>query len=205
MKSIAVIGDLVGSKNIKDRHNVQQKLQSGLNLVNRANKTLTAPYRIILGDEFQAVYNKADRLFFDLLHISLAIYPHQIRFVIGIGEITAKLSEDSVVGMDGPAFYSARDSLSKLKKGDSLFFISSEISENKLINQSLALISEEIKSWNENRLKVFVSLNSGWDVSRIAGELNISQRAVYKSIKDGAVVTISDTFKEINAIINRSL
>lgn len=205
MKSIAVIGDLVRSKNIKERNKVQQNLQSALNIVNRGNKSLSAPYKIILGDEFQSVYKNADRIFFDLLKIYQSIFPQRIRFSVGVGEITAMLADDSVAGMDGPAFYSARKDLLTLKKSESLFYLSAEILEKKLINQTLALISEEIKSWNENRLKVFVMMNSGFEVTRIADELNLSERAVYKSIKDGAVITISDTFREISAIINRNL
>lgn len=205
MKKISVIGDLINSKKIIDRNGIQQKLQSGINLVNRGNPNLQAPYKIILGDEFQAVYNNADSIFFDMLRIAESVFPQKIRFSIGIGEITALFSDNSVEGMDGPAFYAARDGMTIVKKSNSLFYLNSVIKENKLINHTLTLVSEEIKSWNENRLKVFVMNCLNYDINRIAAELNLSKRAVYKTIKDGSIPVISDTFKEIGLIINENL
>ena len=86
MKKIVLIGDIVDSKSISERGKIQSQLNTVFKKINN-DKLLLSPYTITLGDEFQAVYSKADSVFNHIWQISLAIYPLKIRFSIGAGNI----------------------------------------------------------------------------------------------------------------------
>ena len=75
MQYLALIGDIVDSKQLRDRGKFQTTLASTLKTVSSRNATLVSPYTITLGDEFQAVYKSADRLFLDIFSILRDIHP----------------------------------------------------------------------------------------------------------------------------------
>ena len=101
---IALIGDIIESKKIQKRAEAQKKLLLQFNKINSISKTLASPYTITLGDEFQALYKKADDLFRDIWRIALLLHPERIRFSIGVGELSTKINKKQSIGMDGPAF-----------------------------------------------------------------------------------------------------
>src|SRR4051794_22304060 len=86
MKVIAIIGDIVASKALQRRAAFQRRLAATLAATNRANAALASPYTITLGDEFQAVYRSADRLWIDVVEILAAIHPVEARFALGVGD-----------------------------------------------------------------------------------------------------------------------
>ncbi len=143
MNKIVLIGDIISSKKIKDRSAVQKKLNNAFKKINSSNKNIISPYTITLGDEFQAVYNSADKLFKDIWQIGAALYPEQSRYSIAVGDITTKLNKAQAIGMDGPAFYFARKGLDELKQTNYIFNFNEaeEKYDLHLIQQTLFLIS----------------------------------------------------------------
>ncbi len=205
MKKIALIGDIVDSKNITER----AKVQSGLNYIFKKlniNGDLLSPYTITLGDEFQAVYNKADLIFSHIWQISSAVYPLKIRFSLGAGDITTKINKKQAIGMDGPAFYNARNGLNGLKESGFLFAVTAdELHAEKIIKQSLFLISHLSDNWKKSRLNILSLLYRQFSVMEIAKKLKITDKAVYKNIDAGALKIIMDLTKEITSNLNQSL
>ncbi|MFZ0452935.1 MAG: SatD family protein [Ignavibacteriaceae bacterium] len=205
MKKIVLIGDIINSKNISQRAKIQSQLNSTFKKIN-IDKLLLSPYTITLGDEFQAVYNKADSVFNHIWLISLAIYPLKIRFSIGVGDITTKINRKQAIGMDGPAFYNARNGLNELKESGFIFMINSdELASKEIIKQSLFLISHLTSGWKKSRLDILVLLNENFSIGEIAGKLKITDKAVYKNIDAGALKIIIDLIKEITINLNQSL
>ena len=205
MKKIVLIGDIVNSKNISERGKIQLQLNTVFKKINE-DKVLLSPYTITLGDEFQAVYNKADSIFNHIWQISRAIYPLKIRFSVGTGDITTKINKKQAIGMDGPAFYNARNGLNELKESGFLFMINSdELISKEIIKQSLFLISYLISGWKKSRLDILVFLNENFSIGEIAKKLKITDKAVYKNIDAGALKIITDLTKEITVNLNLSL
>ena len=205
MKKIVLIGDIVNSKSISQRGKIQLQLNSIFKKIN-GNKLLLSPYTITLGDEFQAVYNKADSIFYHIWQISLAIYPLKIRFSVGVGDISTKINKMQAIGMDGPAFYNARNGLNELKESGFLFVINSdELISKEIIKQSLFLISHLISGWKKSRLNILVLLNENFSIGEIAKKLKITDKAVYKNIDAGAIKIITDLTNEITGNLNQSL
>ena len=205
MKKIVLIGDIVDSKSISERGKIQLQLNTVFKKINN-DKQLLSPYTITLGDEFQAVYSKADSVFNHIWQISLAIYPLKIRFSIGAGNITTKINKKQAIGMDGPAFYNARNGLNELKESGFLFTINSdELISKEIMKQSLFLISHLISGWKKSRFDILVLLNENFNIGEIAKKLKISDKAVYKNIDAGALKIISDLTREITSNLNKSL
>src|SRR6266498_2562651 len=112
---IAVIGDLVASRNIPQRAAFQRKITRVLAKTTEKASGLASPYTLTLGDEFQAVYRRGDSLIADVMGIMAEIHPVRARFALGVGELTTRINPAQALGMDGPVFHQARAALSNLK------------------------------------------------------------------------------------------
>ena len=199
IRNIVLVGDLVASRRIVERSAVQERLRACLRQLNsKKREGLLSPYTITLGDEFQAVFSTPDRLFRDSLTILIALYPVEVRFSFAIGEISTAINTKQAIGMDGPAFHEARETIDHLKKTKNLFAIaSSDGTGLTLINQSLALVSHTIGKWPRNRLVLLRGLTENHTVKQLARDLRVTDKAVYKSIDAGAIRTIVPLLEEI--------
>ena len=205
MKVIVLIADIISSKKISDRNKIQKSLQAELKKINRRSKSIISPMTITLGDEFQCVYANADEIFYHLWRILLVCYPEKIRFSFGIGTVTTDINRKQAIGMDGPAFYAAREGLSVLKKKDYYFNIRGMENNSEVINlirNTLYFISFNIKNWNKNRIEIMNMLAGRIPVKLIAEKLKISEQAVYKNITHGGLQPILDITDGITRVLN---
>lgn len=206
MNYLVLIGDIQASRKARQRHALQSQLQAVLSELNHHDNPPLSPYTITLGDEFQAVFNQADTLFADLLQILIALHPVRVRFSIGQGGIATELNPDQALGMDGPAFYLAREGIDQLKDSGDLFRINGLPDDNaNLVNGSLKLFSQRILKWQVNRLSILHSLIRGEKVQPIAERLGISEQAVYKNINKGGLDAVIQVLSAISTLLNKQL
>lgn len=204
MKRIVLIADIVSSRQIKDRDRVQKKLKVTLQRINQTSRSILSPLTITLGDEFQCVYSNADEIFRHIWQILYTSYPEKIRFSFGIGKITTGINRSQAIGMDGPAFYEAREGLEWLKQHDYFFNITSsdDLEMVSFARNALYLISHNIEGWNRNRIRIMNLLAEGTQVRSIVKMLGISEQAVYKNIGSGGLEVILDLTKNITGVLN---
>ena len=70
---IALIGDIISSKNIKDRAEAQVKLLNLMKIINKKYKEyLVSPFTVTTGDEFQALLLHNKHIFQIIDEISLS-------------------------------------------------------------------------------------------------------------------------------------
>ena len=206
MEKIVLIGDIVASKRIKNRAVVQRKLNRLFNSINSNNASLDSPFTITLGDEFQALYNSADNIFEDIWKIIFALYPEKARFSLGLGKLNTKINRQQAIGMDGPAFYRAREGLDELKNELYLFNIRGEgIPNCELINQTLFLVSHSLEKWKIARMKIFNFLMEGLTIKEISKKMKITDKAVYKNIDTGGMYIIINIFNEVASSVNNAI
>lgn len=205
-KVIVLIGDLVSSRKINERIIFDKKLTDKLSDLNKSNSNILSPYTLTIGDEIQAVFEKADKIFNDAIAILTAIIPERMRFSIGIGKLIKPINPKQAIGMDGPAFYYARDGIDQIKKTGYLFNINGdEIPGVELLQQNLFLISEIMNKWNSTKLRIFLKVMNNIPVKEIAQDLDISVQAVYKAIRSGSHEIIADIFKKIEIQLNLNI
>ncbi len=192
-KYIVVIGDIISSRKVEKRNDLQKKLLDVFDDLNTAGDEnhLVSPYTITLGDEFQAVYEKADHLFLDSISILEKTFPQKIRFSFGIGEISTDINREQSIGMDGRAFYLAREGIEKLKeqRGNFKFNLCGleDPELEKLYNNLLFIFSNLLEGWHRNRYFILRSTMEGKAVKEIAKELKLTETAVYMNIYDGSI------------------
>lgn len=206
MDYLVLIGDIEASRKSKQRHALQSQLKSVLAELNRDSKPPIAPYTITLGDEFQAVFTQADGLFAGLLRILIALHPIRVRFALGLGDITTELNTEQALGMDGPAFYRAREGIEHLKSTGELLHVGGLPSGTaELVDGSLKLISQRMRKWHVNRLAILHGLMRGDKVQPIAKQLGISEQAVYKNIHSGGLEAVIQVLSAISTLLDTHL
>jgi hypothetical protein len=181
---IAIIGDIVKSKEIVARGLVQQRLKTILKKTGAKNSSIISPYTITLGDEFQALYKNPSGLLRNLFVILSDLAPIKLRFGIGIANLSTRINHKTALGMDGPAFHKARSAIEEAKHKDAIFFL--DVDKNhptcKLVNQIFKLLSHDLQRWPESRYKIFSGLLKGKSAKDLASEIGITYQAVYKHI-----------------------
>jgi hypothetical protein len=206
MRYLVLIGDLVASRDSTNRKTLQQQLKAVLMHLNERSAGPVSPYTLTLGDEFQAVFKTAEPVFDDMVQILAALHPVRVRFSLGLGEITTELNRDQALGMDGPAFYRARDGIDRLKDSGDLFRLEGlPDTWAALADGSLRLLSKAMQKWEANRLAILHDLLTGLPVKRIAGDLAVTEQAVYKNISSGGLEAVIQVMSALTGILNNCL
>ena len=201
-----MIADIVDSRIVENRKELQNRLQGVLAEINNNSDSVVSPYTITLGDEFQAVLSKSKNLFSDLWTIKERIFPSKLRISIAVGSISTELIKTTSVGMDGQAFYMARDALKTMKESTSIFVVSGLDGPcEELVNDSLALITDIDKYWKKNWIGIQARLLREFSIEEIAGELNISKSAVYQNIKRGRLNLTTRIYNRVASMVDEEI
>ncbi|MDY0267043.1 MAG: SatD family protein [Methanimicrococcus sp.] len=183
----AIIGDIIKSRNIGDRDMFQKNLYEILSEINsKYSDDLASSFVITLGDEFQGLLKKADHLLEITDKIKFMLDPVEIRFGVGIGEITTAIDFSSSIGADGPAYWYARDAINTIHSNNdynrSKIMICSQKNQDfmEIINESLKLCDFTESKWRKTQkelIKISI-LNFGYDTKipqkKLASLLNIA-------------------------------
>lgn len=121
-KKVALIADIVASKQIKDRQKVQDILTAILDSVNsQFEEAISSNLTITLGDEFQGIVNTIETSFLiiDLITLSFELETKKLtgkavglRWGIGIGRLSTPIKNRKIsIGTDGPAYWHAREAI----------------------------------------------------------------------------------------------
>jgi len=201
---LAIIGDIVKSKTLTNREQVQEKLKEMLNKINnRYSQVIASKFLITIGDEFQGLLKPTDQLFEIINDIADAMEPVQIRFGVGHGTISTIFNEYAL-GMDGPAFHQARYAINKAHKYKSyvILFQSETPEESDLAIQTvLSLLSQIRLLWSLKQKCIIRCLKAGLTQEQIALELQISQSAVSQSIKNARIIAIQEAELNIQNLL----
>lgn len=112
----AVIGDIVGSRQVSSRSRLQQRLDKALAAVNTAMATVQ-PLTPTLGDEFQGMFERIE----DAIEASFLLRVElvgkvDVRMGIGWGSLRIHDPNRTPFGQDGPCWWRARDALGELAR-----------------------------------------------------------------------------------------
>lgn len=213
---IAIIGDIKKSKQLDDRRKIQIQLQSILNDINiKYAKDIESKFMITLGDEFQGLLGCGENIMNIISEIEAKIYPVEIRYGIGIGELTTDINPDLPLGADGPAYYNARDAVEYLKNNEkkskaseSNIMIMADSENSSTVNLLNTILSLEtvLKSKWTDRQRVIIHdyIKNEDNQIRTAESLSITQSSVQKSLSNanyytykGAMNIVSNALSEI--------
>lgn len=211
----AIIGDIKESKHIEQRYELQEKLKNILNDINKNyNDGIAARFLITLGDEFQGLMENPKCILEIIKYIQRRMYPVELRFGIGIGEIYTKINREAALGADGPAFYAAREAIEFLHKQEkqikkqandiqfSLYKESSfEVTE---INAMLSLIKVIEDNWSEKqRYTIWDMMTNHGNQQMCAKRMQTTQSTIARRLADGKYIIYEKSLKVIGEAINK--
>lgn len=162
----------VNAKKIPNRNDVQLHLVQVLNTANNIyNDSIASNFPITLGDEFQVLLSNASKIFEIVDFIKYSLYPIQLRFGIGIGDMSTSFQQTTSIGSDGPAYWAARQAISTVHENNQGPLIRIELDTSKglanqainnaiqqtlsqtinVINSTLAICEQQESSWTRQQ------------------------------------------------------
>jgi len=217
----AIIGDMIGSKKLKDRSTVQNKLADVLDAINQDYyKDIQSKFLITIGDEFQGLLYASGDFLSIIKRIKIEMYPTKLRFGVGVGDISTEIRNIFAIGADGDAYYSAREAINFLKKQEgekeALFSdISIKISSGKLsfglqthqgvdvdiINTTLSACSFIEKKWGAKQMEVIRLKEKGLTQMEIAKKVDIKQSSVHRRLDAAGYYTYIKCLEQVKEYI----
>ena len=206
----AIIGYIKNSKELENRNAVQEDLKEILDDVNCIYaEDIASKFIITLGDEFQGLLCTGQNVIKIIETIKERIYPVELRFGIGVGEITTNINSEMAIGADGPAYYNARFAIERLKENEqknkcALADIRIELKYSKIEKQSILIntIFELTKAielnWTKRQREIIWNmLKYEEGQNAVARRLGISQASVSKTLIAGQYYAYTNALKTI--------
>jgi hypothetical protein len=192
---VAVIADLVGSREHPDRRAVQRALVAGLDEVN-AQVPAVQPLRPTVGDESQGVYARLPDALAATLLLRLVLGPGlDCRFGIGAGWYETVGDPDGALIQDGSAWWSAREAIVEAKDRESgrhatlRTWVAGE--DAAVANAYLLARDHLVAEMSPRSRRLLVGLLRGRTQTALAGEEGISPSAVSQNLrKSGALAVL---------------
>lgn len=198
---VALIADMVGSRQQADRAELQEQLETALQKVSHMVEP-AAPFRATVGDEFQAVYATRNAALRATLYAGLLpeLGP-LLRFGLGEGAISSVPSSTSAHIQDGPGWWHARAAIEKVEAQQSRFaflrswYISDSSEQDTAVNAYL-LTRDQLLDGLSVRARAYArGVVQGESQKAIAAEYGISQPAVSKLLRDSGAHAIIEGFR----------
>jgi hypothetical protein len=210
---IALIGDMINSRKLNNRMEVQNRLQTLLSDINGMySEDIESNFLITLGDEFQGLLKSPNHILSIIDYLQFKLHPIKIRFGIGIGTITTKINKSMALGADGPAYHYARDMINQIKtiensklsgSNNIMFYSDNQSNIFKLINTNLQLCTLIENTWTEKqRVLLEKILLENKNQTEAAKELHITQSSVQRRLKASGYFDYIRAKETITSILN---
>lgn len=194
-KYVAIIGDMVGSKAIINRQDAQRKFKAILSKINSVYKEeIASEFMITSGDECQGLLKSRKHVLKIVHDIEMAMMPVELRFGIGVGEVSTAIDFNNTLEMDGPAYHRARGMIETMHMKRKQYSMSQptilidsgehnhQIDE--LMNATLSVCTALKSKWTDRQKEiVYHYLLHDENQYRAAEALAIGQSSVNKALK----------------------
>lgn len=214
-KYVAIIGDIIDSKKIRDRKAIQQKFKSVLADINiKYSEDIASKFTITLGDEFQGLLKDKGNIMKIICEIEMAMTPIELRFGIGIGDISTDINFDNSSEIDGPAYYRARKMIKEIENRKSQYterqsniMICSEennIEIDELLNSILSVCTALKSKWTDRQKEIiYAYLSNDENQYKAAHILNIGQPSVNKALSNARFYSYKSAIDTVNTFLSK--
>ena len=196
---IAVIGDLINSKQIANRAAAQKQFEAALTEINeRFSADIVSRFTITIGDECQGVLRPTPHLSYLLDLLQQLLHPFALRIGVGVGVLHTPIQPHLSIGADGPAFWRAREAINyvhdNVDYGTTSIRVTTGAAQTDQIVNALISLSDFVKAkWRPSQAAVLqMMLEKGvyeehFDQHRIAAAMNLEESTFYKRLKSSGV------------------
>ena len=196
---LALIADVIDSKMVQARFNLQKQLEETLQKMNGLFADyLASRFTLTLGDEFQALLEVDAPVFQIIDTLRLELNPTQLRFGIGLGEIVTAIDPLQSIGADGPAYWNARAAINLVhQKNDygntQIYFSSGKENQDFFVNALIASGEAIRSSWRDSQEEILLNLlkrsvySESFSQQDLAQSLAINPSALSKRLKSSSI------------------
>ena len=196
---LALIADVIDSKMVQERLDLQKQVEKTLQKMNELfGDYLASRFTLTLGDEFQALLEVDAPVFQIVDTLRSELTPTQLRFGIGLGEIVTAIDPLQSIGADGPAYWNARAAINFVhQKNDygntQIYFSSGKENQDFFVNALIAS-GEAIRSgWRDSQEEILLNLlkrsvySESFSQQDLAQSLSINPSALSKRLKSSSI------------------
>ncbi|HEY3435393.1 MAG TPA: SatD family protein [Solirubrobacterales bacterium] len=211
---VALIGDLIASRQAENRLDLQNELRRALKRVNWTVKALQ-PLETTVGDEFQGVYKDAASAVRASLLLRLELLKEaevDSRYGIGCGSLTV-FEDKEPLSQDGPAWWAARSAIDRTREqaGEGrtdfvrTWFVESEAEAEpplgaRALNTSLMLRDALIAQMRPRSRRLLLGLLRERSQADLAADEGISQSAVSQNLSASGAYAVRAAELELSGL-----
>ena len=196
---LALIADVIDSKMVEERFDLQKQLEKTLQTMNELfGEFIASNFTLTLGDEFQGLL-KVDAPVFQIIDtLRSELTPTQLRFGIGLGEILTDIDPLQSIGADGPAYWNARAAINLVHQkndyGNTQIYFSCGKEKQDFFVNALIASGEAIRSdWRGSQEEILLDLlkrcvySENFSQQDLAQSLEINPSALSKRLKSSSI------------------
>lgn len=200
-----VLIKIPGNRNSEQKDLENERIHDLLNKPKLA-KCLLSPYSRNIQSDFQGIFESGQHLIRHLFLIREFLYPIQPQFSIGIGQVDSTINKVAAVIIEGSALKQAQKGfIQDPKQSPALRIQGFTRTIDALLEPACELLWHSSDNWKLNRLKIFNAKLRGESEKRIAERLEISERAVYKNIREAHLNTWAKLIDALESNISKAL
>ncbi|QTL99690.1 hypothetical protein GM661_17890 [Iocasia frigidifontis] len=177
-QQVVIIGDLVDSRKLENRREVQEKLNFVLDEVNsKYREVIRVPFKVTLGDEFVGVLESYEQMLDLLQYMDVKFNGIELRYGLGAGLFD---------NYKGQGYKNALEAINTAKKNK--FKVHLLMDNNRdtallIINLLLHLYFSILAKYNGRQKYIIYQLARGKTQEEIAAVLDTSQSSISQSLK----------------------
>lgn len=190
-----MLGDVVGSRRLRDRAAAQRDINTALE---RVSRTLGPVQQLepTIGDEFQGGFETLESATRASLHLRLELLPEvDVRIGIGVGEVTVHDASRHPLLQDGPGWWAAREALEGMSSRRRTWYVGPSSGR---VNAFLTARDALVDQLSDRRRRMLLMVLHGQSQTQIATAEGISPSAVSQALARGvgAVRDAQVTFEQ---------
>lgn len=198
----AIIGDIVNSKKIPNRQEIQDLFFSVLMEINMEfDNNIASDFTITLGDEFQGLISKPSLSYEIIKKIKQKMSPIDLVFGVGIGGMSTRIQKAISIGSDGPAYHYARNMVEKAKKKRPSIRYYSGGTSDELINGLLYFTESCINSRTAKQVEAVKLYDELKSQKEVANRLNKTQGAISGILLNAFYYEVANAEEEIRLFL----
>lgn len=197
----ALTGDIVASRDLPDRAEVQRTLHRTLESLNRElSESLAASFKIVAGDEVQGLLFEPEGVVDVVVTIADELHPVAMAWGLGKGPLSTDLARDVSV-VDGPCLHRARAAV-EVAAADGRWLVADGIdaTHDEALSALFHLMGAIRSGWTETQMK-YVQEARHRSQTDIAALFDVSRQAVSKSLDAARFAAVGNGEDAARAIL----
>ncbi|MHC5024383.1 MAG: SatD family protein [Planctomycetota bacterium] len=192
-----LLGDLVGSRRVRDRHALGARIDAALAEIAGAWPDagwVAGPVLTRGIDELAAVLTRPRRAFDAAVQLNLAIWPDRFRFALASGAIDIGLEAGIVAAMDGTAFHRAADALARARRDRlplTLALPDCPEPGPGIVEAAAGLHQAAMVRWTSREAATVSACRAAGSQASAAASLGVSQQAVSDALRRAAAADLA--------------